>query len=227
MDSCRPLGCCGCARSGLLISFLLAALWSTSLCAQSSDPPQYPRFDFTPQAGYRTAVSFPIDPHVQGTNPRLVLDASPSYGVAFGYRIHEDDLVEFRWIIQDSNGHFEGIDLGSVPQHLRLNQFHGDFSHEYTIEDWARQVKPFVMLSAGATHISSSTGTGFTRFSFGMGGGLRFYVSSHLAFRVQAEWLPVLVSPTGTIICGAGCTIHVGGTVSSQGEITAGPVLRF
>jgi len=185
------------------------------------------RFDFTPFAGYRTSMSFGVEPHVSGTNPRVVLDASPSYGAAFGFRIHEDDLVEVRWARQDSYAHSENISPPAPRQHVVLNQFHGDFSHEYTIEEWRPWIKPFVMLSVGATHLSGETTSSFTRFSFGIGGGVRFYASRHVGFKVQAEWLPVFVDPQVAFICGIGCVVHVGGTVSSQGEVIAGPMLRF
>src|SRR5258705_12893603 len=63
------------------------------------------RFDLTPFMGYRTSMSFPVDPHVSGTNPRVVIDASPGYGASFGVRLHEDGLVEIRWARQDSYVH--------------------------------------------------------------------------------------------------------------------------
>ena len=210
-------------RTGLFV-LTIAVFSSVPLCGQESDQKE-PRFDFTPQGGYRTAVSFSIQPHVQGTNPRLVLEANPSYGFAFGARIHGDDMVEFRWMKQDSSGHFEEADLTTSLPKLTLNQFHGDFSHEYLVEDWAKWARPFVMLSVGATHISGSTT--FTRFSFGVGGGIRFYPQRHFGFKVQAEWLPILVDPYGAVVCGAGCVVQVGGTVSSQGEVSAGPIFRF
>ena len=67
----------------------------------------------------------------------------------------------------------------------------------------------------------------FTRFSFGIGAGIRFYASRHLGFKIQAEWLPVLVDPHVAFICGSGCIVHAGGTASSQGEVLVGPILRF
>ena len=64
------------------------------LSAQQPEPKPL-RFEFTPFLGYRTSMSFPVEPHVIGMNPRVVLDASPSYGVSFGMRLkNEDDLVE-------------------------------------------------------------------------------------------------------------------------------------
>ena len=209
-----------------MVGLVVVAL-SPVLTGQEQPEPKPLRFDFTPFAGYRTSMSFGVEPHVSGTNPRVVLDASPSYGAAFGFRIHEDDLVEVRWARQDSYAHSENISPPAPRQHVVLNQFHGDFSHEYTIEEWRPWIKPFVMLSVGATHLSGETTSSFTRFSFGIGGGVRFYASRHVGFKVQAEWLPVFVDPQVAFICGIGCVVHVGGTVSSQGEVIAGPMLRF
>jgi hypothetical protein len=210
------------------ICFWCASLFLLAPFLHAQEPEdKEARFESTPQAGYRTSVSFPIQPSVSGTNPRVVFDASPSFGFALGVRFHGDDMVEFRWARQDSYGHLEGVDQTAPRQHLTLNQFHGDFSHEYLIEDWAKWARPFVMLSVGATHISGNPTTSFTRFSFGGGGGIRFYKGRHFGFKLQAEWLPIFVEPYGTVICGSGCVVHVGGTASSQGEVTAGPIFRF
>lgn len=206
---------------------LLLIVLSPALSAQQQSESKPLRFDFTPFAGYRTSMSFSIEPHVSGTNPRLVLDASPSYGASFGVRLQEDGLVEVRWARQDSYIHSLDVAPQVPRQRLILDQFHGDFSREYLIEDWGPWAKPFVMLSVGATHVSSTPSTSFTRFSFGIGGGIRFYANRHFGFKVQAEWVPVLVDPQVAVICGGGCVVHVGSTLGSQGEILAGPIVRF
>ena len=201
---------------------------SPILAAQEPNQPRYPRFDLTPLLGYRTGMSFPIQPHVQGTNPRMVFDAGPSYGFAFGVRIHEDEVIEFRWARQDSHTHLEDVGgITSSPQTVTLDQFHGDFTKEFFLAEWPSWARPYVMGSAGATHVAGSANTHFTRFSFGIGGGVKFFVGQHLGFRIQAEWLPVLLNPEGTAICGAGCVVHIGGALASQGEATIGPILRF
>jgi len=187
------------------------------------------RFDLTPFIGYRTSISFPIEQApVTGITPQVVIDQSPSYGAAFGVRLgQENDLVEIRWARQDSFVRAENITPQPARQRVVLDQFHGDFSHEYLVEEWPAWARPFVMASIGATHVSSSANIDFTRFSFGIGGGFRFYASRHFGFKIQAEWLPLFANPTVAFVCGAGCIIHVGGTLSSQGEVFAGPTLRF
>lgn len=210
-----------------LPDILFVLILSVHLVGQSSEPRPL-RFEVTPFAGYRTPTSFPVEPHVTGMNPRVVVDASPSFGLSFGVRLrNEDDLVEMRWARQDSFLHSEDISPPPPRQRVVIDQFHGDFSHEPHVEDLPSWAKPFVLASVGATRVSSSTAINFTRFSFGIGGGIRFYPSRHVGFKVQAEWLPLFVEPHGAVICGAGCIIHVGGTLSSQGEVFAGPILRF
>jgi len=203
---------------------LLIAL-SSAVAAQEQSGEKPLRFDFTPFVGYRTSMSLAIEPHVSGTNPNVTVDASPSFGFSLGMRLQEDGLVEIRWARQDSYFHSENISPPFPRQRTVLNQFHGDFSREYTIDEWRPWAKPFVVLSVGATHFSQSTD--FTRFSFGIGGGIRFYSSRHIGFKIQAEYLPVLVEPHVAFLCGGGCVVHLGSTLGSQGEVFGGPVLRF
>jgi hypothetical protein len=200
---------------------------SSGLSAQQQPIPKPLRFDFTPYMGYRTSMSFAVEPHVTGMKPGVVVDDSPSYGFSFGVRLREEDLIEVRWARQDSYVHTEDITPQPFRQRMILDQFHGDFSHEPLVEDWPSWAKAFVLASVGATRLSSSTSINFTRFSFGIGGGIRLYASPHFGFKIQAEWLPVFVDPRVAFICGRGCIVHVGGTLASQGEVLAGPILRF
>jgi hypothetical protein len=198
-----------------------------ALRAQQQAEPKPLRFDFTAFMGYRTSMSFPVEPQVTGMNPRVVVDASPSYGVSFSVRLREEDLVEVRWARQDSYVHSEDITPQPARQRMILDQVHLDCSHEPFVEDWPSWAKPFVLASVGATNVSGSTNLNFTRFSFGIGGGIRLYASRHFGFKIQAEWLPVFADPQVAFICGGGCIVHVGGTLVSQGEVLAGPILRF
>lgn len=212
----------------LFITTLLFIMLSPDLRAQQQPEGTPLRFEFTSFLGYRTSMSFPVEPHVTGMNPRAVLDASPSYGVSFGMRLHaEEDLVEIRWARQDSYVRAEAITPQPPRQRVILDQVHGDFSHEPLVEDWAPWAKPFVIASVGATHMSGDASINFTRFSFGIGGGIRFYAGRHFGIKIQAEWLPVFADPHVAFICGSGCIVHVGGTLSSQGEVFVGPILQF
>jgi hypothetical protein len=210
---------------------LLVMLYSGNLLSQTATGEQIQskplRFDITPLFGYRTSMTFPTGQDAQTVDPHLILDAKPSYGMAVGMRLDEEDLIEIRWARQDTHVHLEGT-APSPSEKVVMDQFHGDFTHEYTLENWDPRVRPFVMGSVGATRIAGGANNSFTRFSFGLGGGIKFYFTRHLGLRVQAEWLPIVVNPgVGSFVCGGGCVVQLSGTVASQGEIVAGPIFRF
>ena len=210
------------SRLGLVLLLLPAAV-----AAQQGADQHRIHLDFTPLVGYRTTVSFPLEPAVQGSNSKIVFDSGPSYGFAAGLRLHDEDVIEFRWTRQDSHSHLEDVSTISSRQHVTLDQFHGDFSHEYFLDQWPQWARPFIMGSVGATHVGGNANTSFTRFSFGLGGGIKFFVGQHLGFRMQGEWLPIVVSPRATVFCGGGCVVHIAGSLGSQGEVAIGPLLRF
>lgn len=57
---------------------------------------------------------------------------------------------------------------------------------------------------------------------------MKVYFTRHLGWRVQGEWLPVVVNPeVKAFVCGGGCIVHLSATLVSQGEIAVGPLLRF
>jgi hypothetical protein len=172
-------------------------------------------------------MTFPTGHDAQEPAPRLILDAKPSYGIAFGVRLDEENLVEIRWARQDIYVHLEG-GAPSPNEKVVLDQFHGDFTHQYILEDWFPRARPFVMGSIGATRVVGGANNSFTRFSFGLGGGVKVYFTRHLGLRMQAEWLPIVVNPgVGSFACGGGCVVQLSGALVSQGEIVVGPLFRF
>lgn len=209
----------------MLFVFAVLFMAPSAVDAQQAAEPKPLRLEVTPLIGFRSAVSFPLESTGPGAN--VVIDASPGFGLSFGVRLRDyDDLVETRWTRQDSYLHSELITSQPPRQRVLIDQFHEDFSHEYVLEDLGEFTKPFVMASLGATHVSSSPNS-FTRFSFGIGGGIRFYASRHVYLKIQAEWLPIVVDPHAAFICGGGCIVHFAATVASQGEVVAGPTFRF
>jgi hypothetical protein len=219
----------GCLRWCFFV--LIVILYSGRLASQTATDEQTQgkplRFDLTPLVGYRTSMTFPTGQDGQEPSPHVILDANPSYGMAVGVRLDEENLIEFRWARQDTHVHLEDSGPSSNVR-VVLDQFHGDFTHEFILEEWPPWARPFVMGSIGATHIGGGTSSSFTRFSFGLGGGVKVHFTRHLGLRMQGEWLPLAVDPeVRSFICGGGCIVHLSATLVSQGEITVGPVLRF
>jgi len=208
----------------LMITFCSGSLVSQDRSDEESRAKPL-RIDVSPFVGYRSSIYFPTVQNVQGQGPNVAFDAKPSYGLAVGRRLNEEDLIEIRWSRQKSNLHLQGslTSGGSVV----LDQIHGDFTHEYILDGWPVRARPFVTGSVGATHIGGEN-SGFTRFSFGLGGGIKIFFDRHLGLKMQAEWLPIVVNPeVVTVFCGGGCVVHLTATAVSQGEAMIGPVFRF
>jgi hypothetical protein len=155
-----------------------------------------------------------------------------SYGVAAGIRFDDFSVIEFRWTRASSDLEVETVPPVVNPLAIRvsnvtLNQFHGDFTREFPLEE-VNNLRPFIMASVGATHLGSEN-TGFTRFSFGIGTGLKFPVTSKVGFRVEAQWLPIWVQPeVSSFACGfGGCIAVLSGQLTQQFQVSAGPVFRF
>jgi len=150
---------------------------------QTEPKPMY--FDLSLLGGYRTSVSFTTQPVENVEVPKIVIDPSPSYGVSFGVRLNDEDLVELRWSRMNTNMRAEQNFLTTFQQKVIVDQYHFDFTHEYVPDYWPLKIRPYIMGSVGATHVSGSVSRNFTRFSFGIGAGVKFYASRHVGFRVQ------------------------------------------
>lgn len=201
---------------------------SCPLRAQDRPEPRLWNIDVTPHIGIRTNMSFVAEPGADGTRPHVSFGSSPSRGVAVGVRYNDEDLIEFRWSRQDTKVNITGAIITPVRASVLIDQFHMDCSHEYVLPEWPAWARPFVIGSVGVTR-ATSTGIsgGFTRFSFGIGGGIKAFPSPHFGFKFQAQWLPVWVQPEVQAVCGFGCVIRLTGQLASQGEVMVGPVIRF
>lgn len=209
----------------LMLAGLL--LLSPSLSSQEPVQRKYPVFDVVPLFGYRSGMTVPIDSGVAGANPRISTPASSSYGLSVGLHLRTGDTIAFTWIRQDSFAQVQGSIPASSKQSAALDRFHCDLVREYLVPKWGRVARPFVTGSVGVSHLFTDTSSGIMQFSIGVGGGINMAIHKHLGFRVQAQWFPTFVQPQAASFCGGGCTLHVSGSLTSQAEITFGPVLRF
>jgi hypothetical protein len=188
-------------------------------------------FEVTPFIGTKFGGTFEIRPDGLVQMQATLKDAA-SYGFAAGVRFDDLSMVEFSWTTSTSALQFQSpfrfLDqaLGDVT----LNQFHADFTREWEIRE-VKGLHSFLTGSVGATHMSS-VNDGFTRFSFGLGAGLKQSLGSRFAIRGEAQWLPIWVDPeVGSFGCGtigvSGCFVVLTGRLVQQYQLSVGPVFRF
>ena len=209
---------------GLILASVLtgAPAYAQSLEIQS--------LEVTPFIGGRFGGTFDVQPE-GAAEARASLKDSVSYGVSAGFRYDDFSVIEFRWTRASSGLRLDtggSVNPLAAPiADVTLNQFHGDFTREFPLEE-VNALRPFIMASVGATHLGASS-NGFTRFSFGLGTGLKVSVNSKLGIRVEARWLPIWIQPeVSAFACGfGGCIAVLSGRITQQFEVTAGPVFRF
>jgi hypothetical protein len=212
--------------AGLALSAVLAV--ATPARAQ---PAEIQSVEITPFAGLRFGGSFDLQTDASTQAQATLKDAS-SYGFSSGVRFDDFSLIEFRWTRSKTELRFDapfqqvGPSLGTVT----LNQFHADFTREFEIPE-VKGLRSYLMGSVGATHIGAGN-EGFTRFSFGLGAGLKQFLGPRLAIRGEVHWLPIWIAPeVGAWACGTigvnGCFVVLTGQTTQQFELSVGPVVRF
>jgi len=213
-----------------LVCVTLAAILSAAAPARAQYV-QIQSFEVTPLIGARLGGTFEIQPDGPAQVEATLNDAT-SYGFSAGVRFDDLSLIEFRWTRSVSTLRFGApfALLGPAVGDVTLNQFHADFTREVVIPE-VKGLRTFLTASLGATHLGAAE-DGFTRFSFGFGAGLKQFLGSKFAIRVEAQWLPILVEPSvsgfacGTIQFG-GCLVVLSGEFVQQFQLSIGPVVRF
>jgi hypothetical protein len=218
------------ARTAALTLQTVAALLAVAVPVRAQYV-QIESVEVTPFVGIRFGGTFDVRGDQPPATQASWKDAS-SYGLSAGVRFDELSLIEFRWTRSTSTLRFDaplgfvGPSLGDVT----LDQFHGDFTREFFIPE-VKGLRSFLTGSVGATHLAAAH-DGFTRFSFGLGAGLKQLLGSHFAIRAEAKWLPILIAPeVSSWACGVvgvgGCIVVLTGPAAQQFELSVGPVVRF
>jgi len=222
-----------CARKGIgTVCWLLATLLA------SVAPAHAQHFDITPLVGMRTGGSVDLQQEGQTPQARAQLGDSLTFGVAAGVRFFSEDgcedcsVIEFRWMRENTNLGFKETTpvptplatFGRIP--VNLDHYLADFTYEWDIQG-AKAVRPFVLGTLGAAHLSTPA-SGSTRFTFGLGAGVKVFPQRHWGVRLQVEYLPMVMNAeVQRLICAGGCVVALGGGLMNQFEFTVGPVFRF
>ena len=209
---------------------LLFALFMSLVTAHAQ------KFEFTPLVGARFGGTMELQQTGAPNFDAHVAD-SITYGFAGGIRIDGDeaedhDVIEFRWMRQSSHVNIAENLLAATPYSgflrpsISINNFLGDFTHEFTIRE-AKSVQPFITGTLGAARLSAPASSA-TRFAFGLGAGLKIFPATHWGFRIGAEYLPIVMhTELQSLVCAGGCIVILNGGVMNQFEVTFGPAFRF
>jgi hypothetical protein len=204
------------------------------LISMSLMPAYGQSYEISPIVGARFGGTMELEQ--AGTpNFKASIADSVSFGVAGGYRFDSldtegHDLIEFRWMRQDS--HLSGKQdplvpaAGSFRSSITLDHFLADFTHEFLVRE-APHFQPFLTGTLGAVVISAPA-SNVTKFAFGIGGGVKIFPTTHWGIRLKAEYLPTMMyGELQTLVCAGGCVVALNGGLMNQFEVSIGPSFRF
>ena len=222
-------------KRNCFIIYILMVLASSILCAGD-----FKRFEIQPFAGATLTGGIPLESSDNVNLGTIHVDNSYNAGITLGVNINEEDAIEGLWRRMFTNGRLPaglvdpGSSLSGTSFDLKIDQYHCNFLHHYTLND--PKAFPYVMGGLGATtYYASQNGltNSLTRFSFALGGGIKYFFADHFGLRAEARWAPTVLSASDSRFwcsiggAGAQCVVKLQGTLQNQVDFTGGVIFRF
>lgn len=216
-------------RGKLIRCGILAALFLGVTSVRGQD------FEVGPMFGERIGGSFNLEQEAV-PNFQANLADSFSWGLAGGVRFDDDGCidcsnVQFRWLRQNTHlGLSQNLLMPSTTSSFRpnvtLDYFLGDLTHEFPLEE-SQAIRPLLTLTLGAMNMSAPASSA-TRFVFGIGTGVKVFPNPRWGFRLEVEYLAVVLQSPQRLVCGSSsCIVVLNGGITNQFQISIGPAFRF
>lgn len=180
-------------------------------------------FEVTPFVGYRAGGT--LGDSLTGFG--LDIKNSESYGVVLGYRTSLHTMVEILAFNHQSTA-LRPKGLFSQPSIIDLNV---DYYHLGGTYIWRpeKRLRPFLQASLGATLFSPDRADleSEFNFSFGLGGGIKFFIIKHIGLRLDARALGTVQDKDSPFFCSSGCTTKTQGNILWQYQGSLGIIFAF
>ena len=181
---------------------------------------QTTRFAIMPFYGYR----FGGDVEAPNTGTEYEFDDGPAYGLCLSYApLDYPGRFELLWSRQDSGIDFRGNNgLGEVDLTIDVIQIGG--VSEFGTESF----RPYVSAHVGATHYSSDDFGDDTRFSFGIGAGVKAFLTKNIYLCADLRGFCTVVEAEGSFIYYNGVSVaRFSGSTIWQGQVSLGIGVTF
>lgn len=194
----------------IYVVFIVSSLFTTTLQAQT---------EITPFYGYRFGGEF------KDTLTRNTVKISEENIVGFLVNIDRDAHSQYEFLYSHQSS--EVTSTTSTPNFdVDIDYFHFGGTALWPNDN----IIPFLAGGLGLTHMSPdiSGSDSATRFSFSLGGGLKWFPGKRVGVRLEARAYGTLVNSGSAIFCTNGnCNFSVSGNLFTQFETNVGIIFRF
>ena len=154
------------------------------------------RWDLTALGGYTTSAT--IDKRTEGIE-ELKVKGSFTWGLVLDRDLSDHLGAEVSWAQQRSALRI-GTASGSADLFdMQIARLHGSLLYRFGTD--AARIRPFVFAGLGAAFLSSRDVDTETKFSWGLGAGLKWTPSKNWGARLQARYTQIRLNDSSSDVC--------------------------
>jgi len=180
--------------------------------------------ELTPFWGYTWGGDFDDIPAIDS----IEIGDDDSYGLTLGFMTSDVTQIELLWSHQETDLDIRPT-IGQVSTvGLNVDQYH--IGGLYLPGTGSDRVSPFVSFSLGVTVFNPAGLGSEDRFSFSLGGGLKYFLGERVGLRLQLRWTPTYVNSTSEgVFCDpfGFCYVVQDAHYVNQTEASAGLIIKF
>ncbi|MCZ6678224.1 MAG: outer membrane beta-barrel protein [Candidatus Poribacteria bacterium] len=164
------------------------------------------RVEITPFTGYQTGGE--LDDATTGAT--LELKETSNFGFILGFG-KEGSGTQTEIFFSRQETELEGSGAFSSASLFAMDVDYYHIGGSVVVNE-RNNLKPFIAASLGATHFNpeASGVSSETDFSFGIGGGVKYFVSDRIGLRAEARALGTLIERDSAAFCAGGTCLVVG-----------------
>ncbi len=186
-----------------------------------------PKYTLSLFMGTRFGGNIAINtPHVD----YLPISSSFNWGFNAGARLAPHLFAEFMWNRQTTTLSAHDIPTNQIvtlSNNAHLDMYQGSLLYEI----WAySRLRPYVVGGIGFTHFDSHGILSFSdRFSYNLGGGVKYLIAPNVALRGEMRWSPSRTTSSSTNFCDPflGCFVTPISNHAEQWQANLGVEFRF
>jgi Outer membrane protein beta-barrel domain len=188
-------------------------------------------FEITPFGGYKLGGNISLPPGTPSPYDNLPIKSSVDYGLEGDYSIWPNFQAEFQFDHQptDIDAHSYATNTQTLLTSADINMYQFDVAYNFKPTD--AKLKPFFDAGIGWTQWkpASLLPVDSKTFSYNVGGGVKYFFSSHFGLRLDARWSPsrTTVSPQEYCDYFGYCGQYPAYAHAEQFQINGGLIFRF
>jgi opacity protein-like surface antigen len=219
-------------RMKLRLAVLIVGLLSVTGALRAQSYGQYYKWEITPFVGGEVGGSYPVgnSSATQADVDKVRVHNSMSFGTFIDRSFTENFQFEFMWNANRTQTAEHDTISGQFTNayNTDIDQFH--FGALYMFRSSDKKLRPYAAAGLGFSHFENSgMNANNTAFSYGVGGGVKYYATNHIGFRGDARFVPTYENSSPQQFCDqfGNCFTANQRNFLNRANFTGGLIIRF